>query len=40
MVRVPVLALGLRWVSFMIEPQPPAEAFSGLVALVSPVSSK
>ena len=37
---MPVLALGPLWVSFMIEPQPPAVAFSGLVALVSPVSSK
>jgi len=27
-------------VSFMIEPQRPAAAFSGLVAFVSPVSSK
>ncbi len=35
-----MLALGSFWVSFMIEPQPPAAAFSGLVALVSPVSSK
>ena len=33
-------ALGLRCVSFMMEPQPPAVLFSGLAAFVSPVSSK
>jgi hypothetical protein len=37
---LPLSAVGLACVSFMIEPQPPDVAFSGLVALVSPVSSK
>jgi hypothetical protein len=37
---LPALALGSVWLSSMIEPQPPAAPFSGLVALVSPVSSK
>ena len=37
---MPVLALGFFWVSLSTEPQPPAVSFSGLVASVSPVSSK
>jgi hypothetical protein len=40
MLIVPVEAVGLDCVSFMIEPQPPASSFSGLVESVSPVSSK
>ena len=40
MVSDPVAADGSGWVSFRIEPQPPAAGFSGLVAFVSPVSSK
>ena len=31
---------GSLWLSFITEPQPPAVSFSGLVAFVSPVSSK
>ena len=38
--RAGVGARARSGVSFMIEPQPPAASFSGLVALVSPVSSK
>ena len=37
---MPVSAPGPLWLSFMIEPQPPAVLFSGLFAFVSPVSSK
>ena len=37
---LPVLALGELWVSWKIDPQPPALAFSTLSLFVSPVSSK